>query len=101
MEEKNESEKSELFLSNISSVKEENEESSFKSHTSRRTRSLGKILYSKTSKSIKKHFIQNNILSLNIKILHKLSVAVNEFFTWINIVTHQVCKDLFRFDSVS
>ena len=67
MEEKNESEKSELFLSNISSVKEENEESSFKSHTSRRTRSLGKILYSKTSKSIKKHFIQNNILSLNIK----------------------------------
>ena len=85
MEGKNETEKSELFLSNISSAKEDNEESSSKSCTSRKTRSLGKILYSKTTKSIKRHFNQNNIFYLKIK----------------NIISKPRLKDAFKVPKAS
>ena len=67
MEEKNESVKNQLFISNNSSIKEENEESSSKTLTFRKTRSLGKIMYSKTTKKIKKHFIPKITLTLNVK----------------------------------
>ena len=61
MEDKNQ------YISKDSSIKEDNSESSSISKTSRKTRSLGKIIYSKTTKSIKKHFIPKNFLSLNFK----------------------------------
>ena len=59
-EKKNNSEKNNIITSSINSniedIIEEKSDSSDLSHSSRRTKSLGKITYSKTSKSIKRHF---------------------------------------------
>jgi serine/threonine protein kinase len=59
-EKKNNSDKNNIITSSINSniedIIEEKSDSSYLSHSSRRTKSLGKITYSKTSKSIKRHF---------------------------------------------
>ena len=63
-EDKNNSKKNLKF--SVNSIQEDSEDSLDMTQTSRRTRSLGKLVHSKISKSIKKHFSPKNQLSLNI-----------------------------------
>ena len=89
--EKNKSQKKLIF--NISnSINEDSDESSEISQPSRRTRSLGKLVHTKISKSLKKHFTHGNNFYLNMT--NSISTPNLQSMSKASISDYEIIKDL-------